>query len=158
MPKHLYLIKEGEISLKGLNRGLFEKRLKNNIKDKLRPYHSTTQRQKGRIFLFVDEECPRERIEKALSTTFGIVGWAEAVMCEKRLETILEKAKELLLKWYSYNFRIAYPVYVGQVALMLLVKYLHFHLLTVFIVPCSGRGCCHKAARTALPARRRFVR
>lgn len=32
-----------------------------------------------------------------------------------------KKAKELLLKWYSYNFRIAYPVYVGQVALMLLL-------------------------------------
>ena len=105
MPKHLYLIKEGEISLKGLNRGLFEKRLKNNIKDKLRPYHSTTQRQKGRIFLFVDEECPRERIEKALSTTFGIVGWAEAVMCEKRIETILEKAKELLEKFDATGIR-----------------------------------------------------
>ena len=110
MPKHLYLIKEGEISLKGLNRGLFEKRLKNNIKDKLRPYHSTTQRQKGRIFLFVDEECPRERIEKALSTTFGIVGWAEAVMCEKRLETILEKAKELLKNTDTKTYEIARSV------------------------------------------------
>ena len=30
MAKQLYLIKEGEISLKGLNRGLFEKRLKNH--------------------------------------------------------------------------------------------------------------------------------
>ena len=35
MAKQLYLIKEGEISLKGLNRGLFEKRLKNNIKPRL---------------------------------------------------------------------------------------------------------------------------
>ena len=98
MPKQLYLIKEGEISLKGLNRGLFEKRLKNNIKDKLRPYHSTTQRQKGRIYLFVDEDCPRERIEHALATTFGIVGWAEALMCEKDTETIKAKARCLLEK------------------------------------------------------------
>lgn len=98
MAKQLYLIKEGEISLKGLNRGLFEKRLKNNIKDKLRPYHSTTQRQKGRIYLFVDEDCPRERIEHALATTFGIVGWAEALMCEKDTETIKAKAKSLLEK------------------------------------------------------------
>ena len=96
MAKRLYLVKEGEISLKGLNRGLFEKRLKNNIKDKLRPWHSTTQRQKGRIYLFVDEDCPRERVASALSTTFGIVGWAEAVMCEKNAETIKAKARALL--------------------------------------------------------------
>ncbi len=98
MAKKLYLVKEGEISLKGLNRGSFEKRLKNNIKDKLRPYHSTSQRQKGRIFLFVDEDCPDERIEKALSTTFGVVGWAEAVMCEKDPDVIKARARALLEK------------------------------------------------------------
>ena len=36
----LYLIKVGEIALKGLNRDFFEKRLKGNIKAKLRPYQS----------------------------------------------------------------------------------------------------------------------
>ena len=96
MAKQLYLIKEGEISLKGLNRGLFEKRLKNNIKDKLRPYHSTTERQKGRLFLFVEESCPKERIEAALSTTFGIVGYAPALMCEKKVDVIKEKARQMI--------------------------------------------------------------
>ena len=40
MAGKLYLIKEGEISLKGGNRNLFEKQLRHNIKNKLRPYHS----------------------------------------------------------------------------------------------------------------------
>lgn len=96
MAKQLYLIKEGEISLKGLNRGFFEKRLKNNIKDKLRPYHSTTQRQKGRLFLFVDEDCPAGRIERALSTTFGIAGYAKALMCQKDTDVIRAKTEELV--------------------------------------------------------------
>lgn len=96
MAKQLYLIKEGEISLKGLNRAFFEKRLKNNIKDKLRPYHSSAERQKGRLFLHVDEDCPAQQIERALSTTFGIVGWARAIMCEKDPEVIRKQAAALI--------------------------------------------------------------
>lgn len=33
---------------------------------------------------------------------------------------IFKKGKEMLLKWYSYNFRMPYLVYVGQVALMVI--------------------------------------
>ena len=96
MDRRLYLIKEGEISLKGLNRGLFEKRLKHNIKDKLRPHGSDMTRQKGRIFLHVDADCPHELVAKALSTTYGIVGWASAVTAAKELDRIKEAARQLL--------------------------------------------------------------
>src|SRR5574344_1525304 len=96
--KKLYLIKLGEISLKGQNRALFENRLRHNIKDKLRPYHSNVVKQKGRIFFYIDEECPDEVIDKALSTTFGIIAYAEAVVCEKNMEVIRSKAEYLLKK------------------------------------------------------------
>ena len=92
----LYLIKEGEISLKGGNRDFFEKKLRNNLKLKLRPYHSLIKKQKGRIFAYIDPECPDERIEKALSTTFGIVGYAKAVVMEKDIDVIKQKALEIL--------------------------------------------------------------
>ncbi len=97
MPKKLYLIKLGEISLKGQNRSFFEKRLRHNIKDKLRPYHSTTVTQKGRVFFYIDEECPDEVIEKALTTTFGIVGYARAAVVDKTYDALLAKAKDVLL-------------------------------------------------------------
>ncbi|MGN0906189.1 MAG: tRNA uracil 4-sulfurtransferase ThiI [Bullifex sp.] len=96
--KKLYLIKLGEISLKGLNRSLFENRLRHNIKDKLRPYHSNVVKQKGRVFFYIDEECPDEVIEKAFSTTFGIAGYAEAVVCEKDIERIKDRALYLIKK------------------------------------------------------------
>ncbi len=96
MDRKLYLIKEGEISLKGGNRDFFEKKLRNNLKLKLRPYHSLIQKQKGRIFAYIDSDCPTERIEKALSTTFGITGYAEAYSVKKDMDSISAKAKEIL--------------------------------------------------------------
>lgn len=96
MSKKLYLVKEGEISLKGGNRSIFEKKLRSNIKDKLRPYSSHVEKQKGRIYLFTDNECPDERIEKALSTSFGVTGYARAYIANKTVEEIVKKAHEIM--------------------------------------------------------------
>ncbi len=97
MAEKQYLIKEGEISLKGGNRVLFERKLRSNIRAKIKPYECHMDKTKGRVFLYVDEECPDERIEKALSTTFGITGWAPSEKCsDKNIETILEKCDEIL--------------------------------------------------------------
>ena len=96
MADKLYLIKEGEISLKGGNRNLFEKRLRHNIKDKLRPWHSEINKQKGRLYAHIDESCPDERIAKALKTTAGVTGFARAYSCAKDMDVILQKAEEIL--------------------------------------------------------------
>jgi len=98
LAKTLYLIKVGEISLKGQNRAFFEKQLRHNIKDKLRPYHSECVKQKGRLFFYIDPECPEAVIEKALSTTYGVVGYARAMVADKNIESILEKARVLTEK------------------------------------------------------------
>lgn len=94
----LYLIKLGEISLKGLNRGFFEKKLKNNIKLKMHPYRSILTREKGRFYLYVDSSCPEEHVIKTLKTTFGIVGFSRALVCEKDWDVICNNAKILLEK------------------------------------------------------------
>ncbi len=97
MAEKQYLIKEGEISLKGGNRVLFERKLRSNIRAKIKPYECHMDKTKGRVFLYVDEECPEERIERALSTTFGITGWAPSEKCiDKKIETILDKCSEIL--------------------------------------------------------------
>lgn len=92
----LYLIKEGEISLKGQNRSYFEKQLRHNIKDKLRPYHSICSKQKGRLFVQVDDECPADVIRKAFETTYGIVGYAHAIECEKNIDAVLAAAEGII--------------------------------------------------------------
>ncbi|MCR5761584.1 MAG: tRNA 4-thiouridine(8) synthase ThiI [Sphaerochaetaceae bacterium] len=92
----LYLIRLGEISLKGMNRRLFEKQLKANIKIKIHGYHNLIEREKGRIYLYVDQSCPEELVYNTLKTTFGVVGFSKAVVCEKNFETIVEQAKSLI--------------------------------------------------------------
>lgn len=96
MAGKLYLIKEGEISLKGGNRNLFEKQLRHNIKNKIRPYHSDITKQKGRLYARFAEDVPEELIEKALKTTPGITGFARAHRAEKSIEGIIAKTKEIL--------------------------------------------------------------
>ena len=81
MDERLYLVKEGEISLKGGNRIMFERKLRANIRSKLKPYESRMDKSKGRVYVFVDDKCPEELAEKALSTTFGITGWAQSERC-----------------------------------------------------------------------------
>lgn len=83
MDEKLYLIKEGEISLKGGNRPLFEKRLRGNIKDKLGAFHPRVGKQKGRLYLRLDGDADDMVVDKALSTTFGITGFARAYEMEK---------------------------------------------------------------------------
>lgn len=97
MGTRLYLVRLGEISLKGLNRSVFEKKLKNNIKSKLKPYHNMVSKQKGRLFFEIDDQCSREQCDLAFSTTFGVVGYTEAVRVKKDLDKIKEKVAEVLL-------------------------------------------------------------
>ena len=96
MKDKLYLIKEGEISLKGGNRNLFEKRLRHNIKDKLRPYSSEIDKQKGRLYAYISEEASDELVEKVLKTTTGLTGYAKAYRTEKDINAIKAKARDIL--------------------------------------------------------------
>lgn len=92
----LYLIRLGEISLKGLNRDFFEKRLKNNIKQKLKGYRTQISKQKGRLFFEIENACPKELVDMAFSTTFGIVGYSRCLRCAKDMQVIRETAKILI--------------------------------------------------------------
>ena len=94
----LFLIKLGEISLKGLNRGFFEKKLKNNIKLKLHPCRSLLTREKGRFYLYVDNSVSDEKIEFILRTTFGVVGFSKALVVEKDWQQMVSAAAELIEK------------------------------------------------------------
>ncbi|HPZ16357.1 MAG TPA: THUMP domain-containing protein, partial [Sphaerochaeta sp.] len=92
----LFLIRLGELSLKGLNRDFFEKRLKNNIKSKLKGYRTHIITQKGRFFLEVEAACPVSVVESALSTTFGLVGFSKCLKVDKSEEAIRGAARTLM--------------------------------------------------------------
>ena len=90
----LYLIKIGEIALKGGNRNFFEKRLKKNIKLNLRDVKCTVSGGRGRFFIEAPEDNAAE-VESALSRTFGIKGFSLVNKLNKDIDLIIEEAVRL---------------------------------------------------------------
>lgn len=95
MDTKLYLVRLGEISLKGQNRDYFERKLKDNIKYKIRPYQNRFTKQKGRLYIEVDSAAPAPMVREALATSFGVVGFSEAIRCVKDMGAISKAAAEL---------------------------------------------------------------
>jgi tRNA uracil 4-sulfurtransferase len=87
----LFLLKIGEISLKGGNRGYFEKKLTQNIKRRLKNEHPKITGTRGRFLLEIGEEA-MSKAERVLSTTFGLVGFSKALVCDKTMEDIRREA------------------------------------------------------------------
>lgn len=91
--KSLYLIKPGELTLKGGNRAMFENTLKRNIKILLKGSGAQLSPSRGRMYISCDAEA-EPRVEDALRHLFGISGWAKSRVCEKNRESLLKACVE----------------------------------------------------------------
>jgi thiamine biosynthesis protein ThiI len=95
----LYLIKYGELSLKGKNRGEFETRLREDIRSKFQPVPIRLRKEWGRLYLYPPSgqslEESAQTIENTLAHTFGIVGFARSFVVPQDIEEI-KKASALL--------------------------------------------------------------
>lgn len=93
----LYLIKIGEISLKKGNRKVFERKLKDNIKQALKGFKTTVIIRSGRIYVTVTD-CPEEIVYSLLTKTPGIVAVYKTESCEKDLDSIKAAAFRIVEK------------------------------------------------------------
>ena len=101
--KEILLLKLGELVLKGLNRGNFEKRLMKNINWRLRKFGDF------KIYclqstIYVDpqsEDCDMDSAVEAIKKIFGIVNICRAAECEKDMEKIVASAKDYLYEELS---------------------------------------------------------
>jgi len=95
----LYLIKYGELSLKGKNRGEFEARLREDIRSRFAGVPIRLRKEWGRLYLYPpagqEVEESAETIETTLARTFGIVGFARSFVVPQNIEEI-KKASTLL--------------------------------------------------------------
>lgn len=99
--RDLYLIRYGEIALKGENRPFFEKTLVKRIEDALRKFNNVKiNRTHGRIFCYVDG--PKAEVVNALSKVFGIVAINPAKSTDLSMEAIGCAALEVIK---SVNFK-----------------------------------------------------
>ncbi|MFI3258091.1 MAG: tRNA uracil 4-sulfurtransferase ThiI [Spirochaetales bacterium] len=84
-----YLIKIGELTLKGANIKLFEKQLIRNTRFSLKNTGADILLRAGRMYIECSEEhC--DTVEYALQHLIGITGWAKTRICEKNIESIKE--------------------------------------------------------------------
>ncbi len=95
--EELYLIKFGEISLKKGNKKVFERKLKDNIKNSLKGYKNTVLIKTGRIYLTIDE-CPEEEVYSRVSKVPGIVWVFKTEETTKDLESISKLAFKIVDK------------------------------------------------------------
>ena len=110
----IYLLKTCEINLKGENKSIFEKQLFANIRKQLDGIKVKISGRKGRFFLTpvddIDEET-RKKIEKTLSSAFGLTGYSIARIVEKNIDDISKTVIDVVSRQF-----VNYVVPSGSVA------------------------------------------
>lgn len=96
--KEIILIKNGELSLKGLNRREFENVLVGNIKRRLKDIMDcrVSKSQSTIMVEPVDENADMDEAAEAVSRIFGIAGYSRAAQVEKDMDVIKASAIEYL--------------------------------------------------------------
>lgn len=88
-----YLVKPGELTLKGGNREEFELCLRTNLRAMAAPERLRIQTRKGRFYVRCEVEAGA-KVETVLDRVLGIAGWARARVCEKTLEAVIDACRE----------------------------------------------------------------
>lgn len=94
----IFLLKQGEIVLKGLNRRSFEMKLISNVKRRLKPFGSfKVYAVQSTVYVEpLDDSCDMDSAFEAVKTIFGIASVSRAACCEKDKDVIFETAREYL--------------------------------------------------------------
>ena len=94
MNQELFLLKMGEIVLKGLNRRRFEERLMGNLQRRLPPYgrFRAISRQSIVYVEPLEETCDLDGAWESMKQLFGIVGLSRAKSCEKNPDAFFQAA------------------------------------------------------------------
>ncbi|MDY2959367.1 MAG: tRNA uracil 4-sulfurtransferase ThiI [Hornefia sp.] len=97
--QNIYIVRCGEIALKGMNKPYFEKTLVDRIRKNLKGLTGVeVKRQEGLIFIRSDKSCPSEEITKPVSKVFGVASISPAVEAPSDLKKIGEAAVEFMKK------------------------------------------------------------
>ena len=98
MKEHIFIVRCGEVALKGMNKPYFERMLAERIKKLLKRFDGiSVQRHEGLIFVRADGSLDQQEIIKQISKVFGVASISPAVECESTMEAIGEAAVEYML-------------------------------------------------------------
>ena len=93
-----YIIKNGELALKGLNRSTFEDILIKNIRRRIKPLGDFEYRKEQSTVAVVpmDDYVDMDEVNERISKVFGIAAYSRALQVEKDMEVILKETPEYL--------------------------------------------------------------
>lgn len=96
--KEIILIKDGELSLKGLNRRNFEDKMVATIRRRLKNLGKVSvERSQSTIYIKpVDDNFDFDEALDRMGRIFGIAAFSRACVCQKDINDILKKAPEYL--------------------------------------------------------------
>ncbi len=96
--EHIFIVRCGEVALKGMNKPYFERMLAERIRKLLKRFDGVSvYRHEGLIFVRADISLDQNQIIKQISKVFGVASISPAVECESTMEAIGEAAVEYML-------------------------------------------------------------
>ncbi len=96
--QNIFIVRCGEVALKGMNKPYFEKMLVNRIKKLLKKFDNVeAYRHEGLIFVRADKKHDPEIIIGEISKVFGVASISPALECESELNSIGDAAVALMM-------------------------------------------------------------
>ncbi len=96
--EHIFIVRCGEVALKGMNKPYFERMLVERIKKLLKKFDGVSvKRHEGLIFVRADKSLDKQAIIKEISKVFGVASISPAVECESTME-LSERLQSYMLE------------------------------------------------------------
>ena len=97
MDKKLYLVRCGEVALKGMNKPYFERILLERVRAALKCYDEAEAKWfEGLMLVRVPEDIPEDEVLKKCTSVFGVASVSPAVEADKDIDIIGAKAAEFM--------------------------------------------------------------
>lgn len=96
--QNIFIVRCGEVALKGMNKPYFERMLVDRIKKNLKDFDGVdVRRHEGLIFVRADKSIEKDSLIKQISKVFGVASISPAVEAESNLDAIGEEAVKYMM-------------------------------------------------------------
>ncbi|MDD6042507.1 MAG: tRNA 4-thiouridine(8) synthase ThiI [Eubacteriaceae bacterium] len=97
--QNIFIVRCGEVALKGMNKPYFERMLVDRIKKNVKRFGDVdVRRHEGLIFVRADKSIDKDALLKEISKVFGVASISPAVEAESHLDAIGEEAVKYMLE------------------------------------------------------------
>ena len=125
--EHIFIVRCGEVALKGMNKPYFERMLVERIKKLLKKFDGiTVKRHEGLIWVRADKSLDKQDIIKEISKVFGVASISPAIECEAigeaAVKYMLEAIEERGVKTFKVEAKRAdknFPVKSPEIGRLL---------------------------------------